>query len=409
MVKDMRNVYHFLLYAILLLGVFSECLAEKQSRKNDGKATFSTSLDKEFYRLCEEEKFLGVMLVAKQDTILFEKSCGLSSRSFNVKNNLSTKFNLASVGKVFTSIAIAQLVQQKILTLDMPIYKIIPDWLPNDKTSKNITVQQLLTHTSGLTNYMDDLRWKLGADSALYVNLEDYKPLIKDEKILFRPGTSQFYSNSGYILLGAIIEKVTHMKYEDYIQRYIFIPAGMKNTGNYRLDTEIPNRAVGYTHLCTDKKCVCRNNYFEAEFMGNSAGGAYSTAHDLFLLSKSLHHNKLIDKKHVQYFFSANSVLPHAPGLTVKPMKIGNEDIPETFSTYGFAGVWNTFGLAIWRDSNLIGHTGETAGASAFFATSPYNAVTIIILSNLDGAEGTLQLYKKARSLLGYSEYIENY
>ena len=113
------------------------------------------------------------MLVAKQDTILFEKSCGVASRSFNVKNNLSTKFNLASVGKIFTSIAIAQLVQQKILTLNMPIYKIIPDWLPNDKASKEITVQQLLTHTSGLTNYMDDPRWKLGADSALYVNLED--------------------------------------------------------------------------------------------------------------------------------------------------------------------------------------------------------------------------------------------
>lgn len=405
----MRNIYRFLLYTVLLLGVFSECLAEKQSTQNDEKTSFSTSLDKEFQRLCAEEKFSGIMLVAKQDTILFEKPCGLASRSFDVKNNLSTKFNLASVGKIFTSIAITQLVQQKILTLDMPIYKIIPDWLPNDKASKEITVQQLLTHTSGLTNYMDDPRWKLGADSALYVNLEDYKPLIKDERILFTPGTSQLYSNSGYILLGAIIEKITHMKYEDYIQHYIFIPAGMKNTGNYRLDTEIPNRAVGYTHLCADRECVWRNNYFEAQFMGNSSGGAYSTAHDLFLLSKSLHHNKLLNTKYIQQFFSASSVLPHMPGLIVKPMKIGDENITETFSPYGFAGVWNMFGLATWHDPNLVGHSGGIAGASALFVTSPDNAVTIIILSNLDGSEDILHLYKKARGILGLNEHIKNY
>ena len=405
----MRNIYRFLLYTVLLLGVFSECYAESQHAEDDKKSTFSSSLNKEFYRLCEEEKFSGVMLVAKQDTILFEKSCGLASRSFNVKNNLSTKFNLASVGKVFTSIAIAQLVQQQIITLDMPIYKIIPDWLPNDKASKEITVQQLLTHTSGLTNYMDDPRWKLGADSALYVNLEDYKPIIKDEKILFTPGTSQFYSNSGYILLGAIIEKVTQMKYEDYIQRYIFTPAGMKNTKNTRLDMEIPNRAVGYTHLCADRECVWRNNYFEASFMGNSSGGAYATAHDLFLLSQSLHHDKLLDKKHTQQIFSASSALPHVSNLTEKLMKIGDENITETFSPYGFAGVWNTFGLATWHDPNLVGHSGGIAGASALFITSPDNTVTIIILSNLDGAEGTLQLYKKARGLLGLPENIENY
>lgn len=379
----------------MLLGVFSKCLAEKQSIKIHEKATFSTSLDKEFYRLCAKEKFSGVMLVAKQDTILFEKSCGLANRSFNDKNNLLTKFNLASVGKVFTSIAIAQLVQQKIIT--------------NDKASKEITVQQLLTHSSGLTNYMDDPRWKLGADSALYVNIEDYQPLIKDEKILFTPGMSQFYSNSGYIMLGAIIERMTQMKYEDYIQRYIFIPAGMKNTGNYRLDTETPNRAVGYTHLCTDRKCVWRNNYFEAQFMGNSSGGAYATAHDLFLLSKSLHHSKLLDKKYTQQIFSTSSAPLYVSGLIVKPMKIGNEDITETFSPYGFAGIWNMFGLAIWRDPNLVGHSGGIAGASALFVTSPDNTVTIIILSNLDGSEGILQLYKKARSLLGLPENIENY
>ena len=97
------------------------------------------------------------------------------------------------------------------------------------------------------------------------------------------------------------------------------------------------------------------------------------------------------------------------PGLVVKPMKIGDANITETFSPYGFAGVWNAFGLATWHNPNLVGHNGGIAGASALFVTSPDNTITIIILSNLDGSEGTLQLYKKARGLLGVSENIENY
>lgn len=365
------------------------------------------NLDKSMQVMCDHEQFSGAVLVAIDDKIIFKNACGLANRSLGVANNIDTKFNLGSVGKLFTSVAIAQLVQEEKISFSTPIYKIIPTWLPNTEKSKTITIGQLLLHASGLGNFMDDNRWKLGSDSGLYVTVNDYKPLIHDDKLLFTPGMSQSYSNNGYLLLGTIVEAVTQTSYSDYLEKNIFKPSGMINTGIWALDEIIPNRAEGYFETCTRGKCHWKNNNFEAPFMGSPAGGAYSTIEDLFQFSRHLHQSELLTKEFTHQLLSADIELV-SRDLKVKLYKIGDIEIPENFSRYGFVGAWNKFGFAVWENPLLLGHTGGIQGASAFFATSPDAKYTIIILSNISGS-GPVKLYNNIRKILGFSGKITNY
>jgi CubicO group peptidase (beta-lactamase class C family) len=254
---------------------------------------------------------------------------------------------------------------------------------------------------------MDDKRWKLGSDSSLYVTVNDYKPLIHNDKLLFDPGMSQNYSNNSYVLLGAIIEAVTQTSYSDYLEKNIFTPSGMTNTGIWALDEIIPNRSEGYFEICARGKCQWKNNNFKAPFIGSPAGGAYSTVEDLFQFSRHLHQSALLAKE-LNYQVLSADIVSDSYDLKVKPYKIDDIVIPENFSPYGFAGAWNKYGFAVWENPSLLGHTGGIQGASAFFATSPDGKYTIIILSNISGS-GPIKLYKNIREILGFSGKITNY
>lgn len=364
-------------------------------------------LDASFVHLCQSNKFSGAALIAINGTVRFEKACGLASRDFHVQNTIKTKFNLGSVGKLFTSISIAQLIATNKLELSSTVDKFIPSWL-NMPNGKAITINQLLIHTSGLSNFMDDKRWQLGADSGLYIHTDDYKSLVANKDLLFKPGMSQIYSNSGYLVLGAVIEKLSHKSYTEYITTHIFDVAKMLDTGIYPLDAIVKNRAVGYYLSCKSKmkECQWRNNYFEAPFIGTAAGGAYSTVGDLFKFSQSLFRNELFGPQmRIQVFSTMITQPSHA--INIKSLNIGGIDIPENFSSYGFAGAWNKFGIAVWNNPSLIGHTGGTPGAAALFAMSPDNQYTIIILSNVDN--GTTLLYEKIREALDFKGVIENF
>ncbi len=358
-----------------------------------------------FLHLCQTGKFSGAALIAINGKIKFEKACGLANRDFQIPNTIETKFNLGSVGKLFTIVSIAQLIENKKLALNTNANSVIPSWLPMDNV-KSITIEQLLTHSSGLGNFMDDRRWKLGADSGLYDSTDDYKPLIKAEKLLFRPGESQFYSNSAYLVLGKIIENLSHESYIRYIDHNILSTAKMHNTGIYPLDGIVRNRSIGYYYTCKNNICEWKNNNYQAPFIGTSAGGAYSTIGDLFKFSQALYSHKLLDQEITKEILSSSIVKP-SKNIFTKKIKIGNIEVPETFSTYGFAGAWNKFGVAVWRNPTLVGHTGGTTGASALFLISPNNQYTIIILSNT--TSGTLFLYQKFRDAFGFKGKIENF
>lgn len=381
---------------LIFLGVCSTCLAEDSAR----------DIQSNFHQLCKTQQFSGVILIAEQGKIILEDACGIANRNFQIPNNVNTKFNLGSVGKLFTSVAIAQLVQQHKITLDTSICKIIPDWV-NDKRACAITIQQLLIHAAGLGSYMNDQHWKLGADSGLYVHVADYRPLIQSDKLLFNPGSSQSYSNNGYILLGAIIEAITHKNYNDYLQENIFSKADMKNTGLFRLDEIVENQSVGYSKTCIKNQCQWKNNNYEVAFSGSPAGGAYSTAEDLFRFTQSLPQHRLLNDAFSNEVLSSQIVSP-SQNITVKKLKIDGMDIFERVSPYGYALAWNKYGFAVWENPILLGHTGGGPGTCALLATSPDNQYTIVILSNIDGP-GMIILYKKIREALGLPSQIENF
>ncbi|MDX1492691.1 MAG: serine hydrolase domain-containing protein, partial [Longimicrobiales bacterium] len=156
---------------------------------------------------CETDQFSGAVLVAEGEDILYANACGEASKRFNVPNNLQTKFNLGSMNKMFTSVAIMQLVERGAVSLDDPISLYVDEsWLPQSMTDR-ITVHDLLAHTSGLGSYFNQTF--VEASRARFREVEDFKPLVRGEELAFEPGSDWAYSNTGMLLLGVVIESAT--------------------------------------------------------------------------------------------------------------------------------------------------------------------------------------------------------
>ena len=195
-------------------------------------------------RLCAKDIFSGVVLLANADEVLFERACGEASKRFHAPVNKDTKFNMASAGKMFTAVAIAQLVENGTLSFEDPISKYVDDtWYPEEVTDA-VTIHHLLTHTSGLGDFFNESfhagsreRWR---------ELDDYKELIVGDTLAFEPGTNWRYSNIGSFMLGVVIESATGENYFDYIRKNVFEPAGMDNTDFCDMDCPVENLAIGY-------------------------------------------------------------------------------------------------------------------------------------------------------------------
>jgi CubicO group peptidase (beta-lactamase class C family) len=345
--------------------------------------------------------FSGSVLIAKNDKVIFEGAYGLASREYNVRNQLDTKFNLASIGKLFTSVAIAQLAQEGKLSLSDPINKYLSDWLPND-IAKQITIQQLLIHSSGLGSFFDNKQFQLGDSSRFYIEINDYKPLMQTEKLAFKPGSSQLYSNTGYLLLGAIIEKVSGQNYFEYVKQHIFKPAGMMNSDYYEMDIPTSNLAIGYAPYQVNGKTLWRNNLYTNVLKGSPAGGGFSTAKDMFKFAVALRTNKLLNPYYTQLVLSTQIAKPNDTTYYFKKtIPVHGVKYLATFSQYGFAGAWNSYGFAVWDSPPMIGHTGGTSGIDDYFGMSPENGYTIVILSNQTGS-GRMDALHEIQKLLSF-------
>jgi len=194
--------------------------------------------------------YSGTVLVANGADVLLADFAGEASKAFHAPNNIDTKFNLGSMNKMFTSVAIARLAESGKLSFDDPIGKWIDEsWLPEGVTGK-ITVRHLITHTSGLGSYFNEAYQK--SSRALFRKLDDYKPLIKDDKPAFTPGERFQYSNTGMFLLGVIIEKVTGDDYFEHISKAVYGPAGMTDSDCYAMDYPVENLAIGYSRDFTN-------------------------------------------------------------------------------------------------------------------------------------------------------------
>ncbi|MEO6000901.1 MAG: serine hydrolase domain-containing protein, partial [Chitinophagaceae bacterium] len=254
-------------------------------------------LDKLISAYAEYGKFNGSILVAEKGKVIFKKGFGLANMEFNVPNQPDTKHRLGSITKQFTAMLIMQLVEQGKLKLDVPISAYLPDY--PKKKGEVVTIHHLLTHSSGTPN--------MTAFPGFFKNISrnSYSPvqlvnLFADSTLQFEPGKKYAYSNSGYILLGYIIEKVTGKTYEQVLQENIFTPLKMNNTGYDHHRTLLKNRANGY-----EKN---GRNYVNANFIDMSvpyaAGALYSTVEDLYLWDQALYGNLLLRKENMDLLFT---------------------------------------------------------------------------------------------------------
>ncbi|MQY61528.1 serine hydrolase, partial [bacterium] len=242
-------------------------------------------------QIYKRDIFSGTVLIARGEELLLEYACGEASKRFHVPSNIDTKFNLGSMNKMFTATAIAQLAEKGLLSYQDPISKYVDEsWLPKEITSK-ITIHHLLTHTSGLGSYFNETYSK--GSRQLYRTVEDFRPLVKEEKPAFEPGKRFRYSNTGMLLLGVVIESVTGQSYFDYIRKNIYEPAGMKNSDSYEMDYPVGNLAIGYS-LDRKSEYGWQNNLFKHVIKGGPAGGGFSTVGDLHGFARALQTGKLV-------------------------------------------------------------------------------------------------------------------
>jgi D-alanyl-D-alanine carboxypeptidase len=238
--------------------------------------------------LAKQDQFSGVVLVARNGVPQFERAYGMADREAGRPNEITTAFNLGSINKFFTSLGIRQLAAAGKLDVDSSLARAWPDY-PNPEVARRVTIRQILEHRSGIQgNIFGAPPGKTRHDVR---TLADYFELLKSQPLQFEPGSRQQYSNAGYIVLGLLVERLSGENYYDYVQRHIYEPAGMTRTGSWPVDSLPANTAFGYTG---DAWPRTRNTEL-LPGRGSSAGGGYSTAHDLLRLFNALRASKVLN------------------------------------------------------------------------------------------------------------------
>lgn len=272
-------------------------------RKGLSRAETLSSIERFAKTLYDTNHFSGVVLVAKDGKPLLARAWGLANVESKTPNTLDTKFNIGSINKFFTKTAIAQLAEAGKLSLDDTVRKHLPDY--PSPVADRITIGQLIGHRSGLGDFFNQ-RYEDAPPNSLR-ELSDFLKLFVDDPLQFEPGTSQRYSNAGYIVLGLVIERITGQKYRQYVDQHIFVPAGMKDTGFYAIDEHVPNRVTGYTMHGEDREYTERRpNTPSLPGRPSSAGGAYATAGDLLRFMNALQANKLTSQKWTNWIFNGS-------------------------------------------------------------------------------------------------------
>lgn len=318
--------------------------------------------------LGDKNLFSGAVLIGRGPHILGETAVGWANQDFDVQNTTDTRFNLASLTKSWTAVAIVQLIEQQRLTFSSKLKSLIE--FDGHVFDERIEIRHLLSHTSGLGDYFGpdfDLTPK-----NLIRSLDDFLRLAKSFEPAFEPGTKWSYSNIGMILLGKVIEKITGQSYHDAIAENILFPIGMRDAGFPHLDRVNPNCAVGYGNQWTENGPIQINCLHSWAVRGAADGCSFGTIHDVWAFSRALRENTLVSKEMYQVMTSP------------KP-ELGSSD-------YGF-------GFALLPNRAIVGHSGGLLGASANLdiINDPEDWTVIVLANDLSMRTPVI----KARQLIG--------
>ncbi|HYV06274.1 MAG TPA: serine hydrolase [Blastocatellia bacterium] len=368
----MRN--RFLGPRILALGIAIVCLLTAQATVlAQDKAAKIDELMKAYnsYR-----QFNGAVLVAENGKVIFKKGFGMANMEWNIPVETDTKFRLGSITKQFTSMLILQLVQEGKIKLEGKLTDYLPDYRKD--TGDRVTVHQLLNHTSGIPSYTGLPNFFQEISRNPYT-VSDFVKKYTSGDLEFEPGSKMKYNNSGYFLLGAIVERVTGKRYEQTLQERIFDPVGMKNTGYDHYETILAKRASGYERR--------PNGYITAPYLDMglpyAAGSLYSTVEDLYLWDQALYTDKLISPQLKELMYKPG-MSNYAYGWVVRKAPLGAQDEQVTIIEHG--GGINGFNTLITRmpdSKNLIVLLNNTGGTklgemsqkiSAILFGKPYKA-----------------------------------
>lgn len=300
----------------------------------------------------QEQYFNGNVLVGKGSEVIYARGFGVADVAAQIPNTLRTRFNLASITKQFTAATIMLLIRECKLRLN----DTISDYLPyyRSDTGAKITIHQLLNHSSGLASFGKDKRF-MQHEASVPVTTGNFIKSRCSDDLIHPPGSDYLYSNSGYYILGAIIEAVTKMSFGDAVQHYIFEPLGMKDSG-FEVNLEDKNHAIGYRqttiNLIPAPKVHPTVSY--------SAGGLYSTVEDLLKWNIALYSGKLIPKQILDVMLSPS------------------------IANYGYGVKRYRVNLNDGTSQVFYGHGGSLIGFNNFLAYLPESEYSVVVLSNTD-------------------------
>jgi CubicO group peptidase (beta-lactamase class C family) len=256
-------------------------------------------------KLIEEIQFSGAISIKMGDEVIIKAAAGYLNRTDELLNRIDTRFGIASGCKLFTAVAIAQLVERGLLSFDTKVKDCLEVEFPH--FDENVTIHHLLTHSSGIPDYfdedvMDDFEelWKL-TPMYLLKSLKDFLPLFQNEKMKFQPGEKFHYNNAGFIVLGLIVEQQTGLTFTDYVEKNIFQRCAMKDSGYFSLDQLPKNTALGYID---HEDGTWKVNTYSIPIKGGSDGGAYVTAPDMIEFWEALMGYQLLSEESTNILLS---------------------------------------------------------------------------------------------------------
>lgn len=369
---------------LYIQGIFRDTEPDEAHRyQRLGDAEIVREMANYLERLQTADAFSGIVLIAKGGKPIFSRGYGWANREIDERNRDETRFPLASLSKIFTGVSICQLVEQGKLSFDDSIRKILPDY-PNAAVADKVTVRHLLAHTSWMGDFLDKKDYQAAEDRLK--RPVDFFPFFAADALAFEPGEDEQYSNAGYIVLGAMIEKVSGQSYFDYVRGHIFKPARMLDSGFNDSSVNIAGLAASY-----------RNDGWNPQFKGglqgspllrkgelgsgrgDAAGGGYATADDLRRFGEALVSNKLLNRASTALVLSGKG-------------QLGEPGFVPSHEAYGFH-------YDVVNGKHIIGHNGGSPGVSTRFDLYVDQGYQVIVLSNYDGPFGSI-VANRARTLI---------